>query len=88
MVAIHDNIENAFVSERMSGSWLGFRRQATDTDWYWTDHTPVNYTNWCSGEPHGDGERFAWLSGDPTGCWSTASLEGLSAVVCKVPEQD
>ena len=88
MVSIHDILENAFVFETMAtySTWTGLRRIHTDSDWYWTDGTPANWTNWCDGQPAGDGERFAWLSGASNGCWSTSSVTGYTNVVCKLPE--
>ena len=88
MVSIHDNLESAFVFERVGAAWLGFRRYDTDSDWYWTDGSPANWTNWCDGQPAGDGQRFAYTPSGGNGCWATSDLNGYTHVVCKVPEQD
>ena len=89
MVSIHDDLENAFVFERVASfTWLGFVRYGTDTDWIWTDGSPANWTNWCEGQPAGEGERFAYLPGGENSCWKTSDISGHVPVVCKVPEQD
>ena len=88
MVSIHDALENAFVFERVASyGWIGFGRPDTGKDWYWTDGTPANWTNWCAGQPKYDGERFAVISAADNGCWHTANVTGYTYVVCKVPEQ-
>ena len=89
MVSIHDNLENAFIFERvtpMGDAWIGFIRPDTDAAWYWTDNTNPNFTNWCAGQPTGTGERYAWVPSDGTDCWHTSDVHAWTQVICKVPE--
>ena len=33
--------------------WIALNWNSTANDFYWTDHTPLIYKNWASGEPNG-----------------------------------
>ena len=84
-VSIHDMIENAFVAERFehSSPWIGLFRFNTNSEWAWTDGTPVNFTNWCQGYPAGDGQRFAYIPPGVNGCWHSYDFTGYVRTVCK-----
>ena len=90
MISVHDMLENAFVAERVAVDqdfWIGFWRQGTSFEWAWIDDTTVDFTNWCDGEPPGDGQLFAWISyssGDF--CWKTTGTTGYTYAICKIPD--
>ena len=85
MVSIHDNLENFFVFERVANhTWLGLRTD-TGSGWYWTDHTPANFTKWCDGYPTGESDRVAWLPTERDGCWREGPGTKYIPLVCKVP---
>ena len=90
MVTIQDMVENAFVAETVLGTgdaWIGIWRKFDDSDWEWIDKSPVNYTNWCEGQPRGDGQLFAWIAHtNPNGCWSTSTENGFTDAVCEGPD--
>ena len=89
MVSIHDMVENAFVTERVGNGrnfWIGIWRRGTGYDWEWTDGTPVNYTNWCEGQPPEDGQVMAYIPASKNGCWVTSSYIGYTSLVCKVAD--
>ena len=87
MISIHDMMENAFVAERLGGNWIGLWIRDDNHSWGWTDYTPVNYTNWCQGQPAGNGQRFAYLPGGDDDCWKVSDLYGYTHTVCKTPEK-
>jgi len=48
--------------------WIALNWNSTVNDFYWTDHTPLAYINWASGEPNGNG-------GEPCGEMYTSTSE-------------
>ena len=51
--------ENTFISDllkaqRTERAWIGLKRNASDSKFYWVDGTPLkgNYESWRSGEPN------------------------------------
>ena len=91
LVSIHDMLENSFVAERVLGNgegWIGLWKRNDGTGYGWSDGSPVNYTNWCEGEPQGDGQRFVYISRPPrpNGCWLTIGEVGYTVAVCEAPD--
>jgi len=61
LASVHSKEENSFMydlinyhNEQYTSSWIGFTDADIETIFVWTDGTPVDYTNWYSGEPGSD----------------------------------
>ncbi|XP_002737989.1 C-type Lectin CRL-like [Saccoglossus kowalevskii] len=55
LASIHSSEENDFVFAFQGGLnniWIGFNDRAQQYTWEWSDGSPVDYTNWHSGEPN------------------------------------
>ncbi|MGD8311223.1 MAG: VPLPA-CTERM sorting domain-containing protein [Gammaproteobacteria bacterium] len=74
LVSIHSATENAYVGSLFTTDqffWIGLNDATVDGTFVWSDGSPVDYTNWLSGEPTDtsgivdyvlfDGANNAWL---------------------------
>ena len=71
-VSVHDMQLNAFLAEHVlnfTGGWLGLRRKDESHGWKWSDGSPFDWENWEEGQPHGDGERCAYIQEGERGEW-------------------
>lgn len=67
LATIDDDEENTALYEYVlydrgfDSAYFGLTDEGSEGSWYWVDGTPVNYTNWLSGQPdnHGGSEDYA-----------------------------
>jgi len=55
--------------------WIGFSDIKEEGNWVWVNGEPVNYTNWCDGEPNNDSgentsENAAVMNSQAGTCWN------------------
>ncbi|MFT5764681.1 MAG: hypothetical protein ACI8X3_002112, partial [Saprospiraceae bacterium] len=80
LVVINDEAENDFVQDNMiSGSnWIGLTTIGSPGTFNWVNGDPLNYTNWASGEPNGDGINQAVRIKESNGEWTDRNADSYS----------
>ena len=89
--------ENTFISDflkRQDKAWIGLKRNASDSKFYWVDGTPIegNYNSWGSGQPNNwNGKQncaFIVLQSGH-GVWNDkACAKSKAATLCQKAMQD
>jgi hypothetical protein len=86
LASIQSQAENDFIQENFGffdgvdrRLWIGFTDEGSEGDWFWSDGSEVDYTNWNDGEPNnaGDNEHFAEMLGS-NGRWNDITDAGGS----------
>jgi len=89
LASVHSEEENSFMWDLINGranSWIGFTDADIETIFVWTDGTPVNYTNWLSGQPSSyDGEDCTVMSYGSDGGWYDDGCSWHYGVLCRRP---
>ena len=71
-------------------SWIGlFTTQNSGTNYFWVDDSAVDFINWESGEPNGNGPYGTELCVQAyahNGKWNDASCTDMMGYVCKIPK--
>ena len=71
-------------------SWIGlFTTQNAGTNYFWVDDSAVDFINWESGEPNGNGPYGTELCVQAyahNGKWNDASCTDMMGYVCKIPK--
>ncbi|KFO22969.1 Low affinity immunoglobulin epsilon Fc receptor [Fukomys damarensis] len=85
LVSIHSQEEQDFLTKHANkeGSWIGLRDLDVEGEFIWMDGSPVDYSNWQSGEPNNaQGEDCVMMQG--SGKWNDAFCRSwLDAWVCE-----
>ena len=50
-------------------TWIGFRQEANEGSWTWTDGTPVCFQNWNINEPNNGGSEVLRFGGSEGSGW-------------------
>ncbi|XP_026137192.1 ladderlectin-like [Carassius auratus] len=79
--------ENDFLLELLPSTttqcWLGNQDAAEEGQWLWSDGTPYDYSNWCSGEPNNlNVENCGELNWASDHCWNDESCSNSMGYVC------
>lgn len=85
--SVHDLIENSVIASLLEGqeSWLGLSRSSVDSNFTWSDGSPVNFTYWQEGQPHNDGNCILINGDSVTGQWDTEYCHEDHMFVCQQP---
>ncbi|XP_070548201.1 uncharacterized protein [Ptychodera flava] len=77
-----NNYINAFTNAAV---WIGLNDRSSEGHWEWIDGTPVNYTNWNTGEPNNQTgkENCGQMQKGTGGQWSDAHCSKFSGFVCE-----
>jgi len=92
LTSIHSAFENNFVNAlaangqdnaNYAGVWIGLR-EAQNNEYYWTDNSPLDYTNWMRGEPNNVDTKCVRTQPNRCTCddGSMNSLYGWDDVFC------
>ncbi|XP_012921231.1 low affinity immunoglobulin epsilon Fc receptor [Heterocephalus glaber] len=85
LVSIHSQEEQDFLTKHANkeGSWIGLRDLDIEGEFTWMDGSPLDYSNWQSGEPNNaQGEDCVVMQG--SGQWNDAFCRTwLDAWVCE-----
>ena len=68
--------------------WIALNWNSTANDFYWTDHTPLVYKNWASGEPNGNAQEPCGEMYTTTSYWNDLACERQingNGIICKKP---
>ncbi len=87
LATISDAAENGAlynIAYHNGGSiWIGFSDETEEGSYYWTDGSPVTYTNWNTWEPNGwESENCSQLLN--TGRWNDLRCDTRTPFVCEV----
>lgn len=66
--------------------WIALNWNSTANDFYWTDHTPLIYKNWASGEPNGRAGEPCGEMYTSTSYWNDIGCDlhiSGTGIVCK-----
>ncbi len=94
LASIHSAEENEFIHQTFGNFngqdrrlWIGFTDQNSEGEWYWSDGSAVDYTNWNPGEPNNANnvEHFAEMLGS-NGAWNDLNDAGAGFVHLAVIE--
>ncbi|XP_059372730.1 ladderlectin-like [Carassius carassius] len=92
LASVHSEQENDFLLGLLPSSttqcWLGNQDAVEEGQWLWSDGTPYDYSNWCSGEPNNlnvenCGElNWAVRKQSSDHCWNDESCSNSMGYVC------
>ncbi len=68
-----------------AGAWIGFNDAAVEGMFQWTDHRPVNFTNWSVGEPNNAGGAEDATILNANGTWNDAQGLSTAAAIVEIP---
>ncbi|XP_077993135.1 C-type mannose receptor 2-like [Glandiceps talaboti] len=90
LVAINDNVEQAFVSSKLAvfgnGNWywIGLTDISSPGQFTWSDGDPVTYTHWDVGQPdNSNGDCVGANTGSNAGLWTATSCDGAMPYICE-----
>ncbi|AKT37573.1 CotH kinase family protein [Chondromyces crocatus] len=90
LISLHDQATRNLVVSRVNtiggGTWwIGLHDQAQEGTFVWTDGSPLDYTDWASGEPnnYADDEHCVHLTGG--GQWNDLFCTSDGRYVCRLP---
>ncbi|XP_038077198.1 lymphocyte antigen 75-like [Patiria miniata] len=91
LVSIHTAEEQSYLSLRTSmmnaNLWIGLHDRSNEGNFEWLDSTPLDFTNWNTGEPndYGDGEDCVHLRPDElqAGTWNDQACDANYGYICK-----
>ncbi|XP_070535732.1 macrophage mannose receptor 1-like [Ptychodera flava] len=90
LVAINDNVEQAYISSKLgtlaSGGWywIGLDDFTSPGQFAWSDGDPVTYTNWDNAQPDNSaGDCVGASTGAVAGLWSAADCTGAMPYICE-----
>ncbi|XP_035985533.1 type-2 ice-structuring protein isoform X2 [Fundulus heteroclitus] len=65
-------------------TWIGGTNAQETSIWFWSDGSPLHYTNWCHGEPSNYQARQHCLQMNFSGekCWDDSSCSNRRPSVC------
>lgn len=87
LVSINSKDENTFLQQEMKKRgfkhlYIGLYNNNTEHQGQWIDGSKVQYTNWYSGEPSGNGECYAVMMSD--GKWNDVASNHIYQFACKL----
>uniref|UniRef100_A0A3Q4BZI3 C-type lectin domain-containing protein n=1 Tax=Mola mola TaxID=94237 RepID=A0A3Q4BZI3_MOLML len=83
LVSVRNSTENALVSSLVSQkTWIGLHRKNWD---YWSDQSPVTFTNWSSNQPdkRGNSMELCAVVNTTTGTWSVVDCSSKHYFICE-----
>ncbi|XP_022082062.1 secretory phospholipase A2 receptor-like [Acanthaster planci] len=91
LASIHSAEEQSYLSLRTSmmntNLWIGLHDQSNEGNFEWLDNTPLDFTNWNTGEPndYGNGEDCVHLRTDElqAGTWNDQACDVSYGYICK-----
>ena len=92
MASISDSDEMDFITDRMDeidsskhNVFIGLTHSGSA--FVWSDGTPMDYSNWASGEPNGHGSEGCVEMYVESGKWNDLGCNHDRGYVCKRPER-
>ncbi|XP_059355386.1 ladderlectin-like [Carassius carassius] len=87
LASVHNKMENDFLMSLLppssTHSWIGAHDAIQEGQWVWSDGTPYDYTNWCSGEPNGGGaENCVVINYSSNVCWVDITCSTSAGYFC------
>merc|ERR1719219_2646166 len=83
IVSIHSYDQNQYIAEKIcrGNCYVGLTDYISEGQFAWIDGTPLDYINWCDGEPNNaNGEDAAHMR--PDGCWDDANYDVEWYTIC------
>ena len=71
-------------------TWLGINDIESEGDWVWETGDPVEYTNWCGGEPNnwGKNEDCVVMKNNNAQCWNDLGCNNQRNYVCQYETEE
>ncbi|XP_005950263.1 ladderlectin-like [Simochromis diagramma] len=65
-------------------AWIGASDAIKEKFWFWSDGTPLKYTNWCTGQPDNfqGNQNCAYVNFSDKKCWDDGGCESFIPSVC------
>lgn len=86
LATIHNYEENDFVKRLAQGreAWIGLSDAQENRYWFWINSRPLQYTNWCPGEPNNyKGQACAQINFSGSKCWDDLWCSHNRPFVCE-----
>ncbi|XP_070536940.1 perlucin-like protein [Ptychodera flava] len=90
LVAINDNVEQAFISSKLaafgSGSWywIGLSDTESRNQFTWSSGEPVTYTHWGDGQPDNENDDCIGANtGADAGLWTALHCNWTMSYICE-----
>jgi len=82
LTSIHSQAENDFITAMVvTHPWIGLSDEAQDETYKWSDGTPLDYTNWATGQP--DREDSDCVPLGTSGDWFNRNCTEMRGAVCR-----
>ena len=84
VATIENQVENDYLSSQQSAllSYIGLQRTGQGSDWFWSDGSRDNFTNWLPGMPAGEGNCATMAS--EGGGWKVEQCNVEAGFHCKL----
>ncbi|XP_073720228.1 galactose-specific lectin nattectin-like [Misgurnus anguillicaudatus] len=90
LASVHDIMENSFLASLVHAYthvWIGGHDAEVEGQWLWSDGSPFDFSNWCSGQPDNQGaiEHCVDLNYRNDLCWNDQPCSITLSYICGKP---